>query len=177
MIKYFKMFLLYCTILCYIRQVNGYNIDLMTARKDIENLRKYLVSMNKNTKDSSDTDDTVLFSKLLDSWTEDGEKKLLLSQIVPMYLKMLDSMKSTELKDSITNLTQMLNSSYDDFMKQSDQKLKGLNEVKKIQLSDIKNQRAAIKELLRILRDISIMSQRKEKPKCKRENTRRRRGC
>ncbi|XP_075061435.1 interferon gamma [Mixophyes fleayi] len=172
MMKYVKMFLLHCTILCYLGQINGYNIDLPKASKDIDSLRKYL-----NSKDSTNTEHKVLFLKLLDSWKEEGEKKLLLSQIVPMYLKMFDSMKITELKDSITNLTQMLRSSYEDVMKQSDQKMKGLNELKKIQMSDATNQRAAIKELFHVLQGVHDLSQRSEKTKCKRENTRRRRGC
>ncbi|XP_073506794.1 interferon gamma [Phyllobates terribilis] len=174
MMKYFKIFLLLWAIICYIGQINGYNIDLKVARNDIENLRKYL-----NAKDTSNTEDSEVFSKLLDDWKEESEKKLLLSQIVPMYLKMLESMKSTEVKDSITNLTQMLHTSNKDYLEKSDQKMKRLNEVKQMQMSDIKIQRAAVKELLRVLRDVSTLQgqQKQDFKKCKRENVRRRRGC
>ncbi|XP_044136397.1 interferon gamma-like [Bufo gargarizans] len=176
MMTYFKIFLLHCAVLCYIGQINGYNINLKIARDDIEKLRKYL---QQNLKDTNDTEDTDIFSKLLDDWKEEGEKKLLLSQIVPMYLKMLDSMKASEVNDSITNLTQMLYTSNKDYLEKTDQKMKRLNELKKLQMSDIKIQRAAIKELLRVLRDVSTL-QGEQKPgsnKCKRENIRRRRGC
>ncbi|XP_075711122.1 interferon gamma [Rhinoderma darwinii] len=174
MMRYFKIFLLHCVVLCYIGQINGYNIDLKIARNDIENLRTYLMS-----KDTGDTEDSEIFSKMLDDWKEEGEKKLLLSQIVPMYLKMLDSMKAAEVKDSITNLTQMLHTSNKDILEKTDQKVKRLIDLKKMQVSDIKIQHAAIKELLRVLRDVSTL-QSPQKPgskKCKRENIRRRRGC
>ncbi|XP_077117193.1 interferon gamma [Ranitomeya variabilis] len=174
MMKYFKIFLLLWAIICYIGQINGYNIDLKVAHNDIENLRRYL-----NTKDTSDTEVSEVFSKLLDDWKEESEKKLLLSQIVPMYLKMLESIKSTEVKDSITNLTQMLHTSNKDYLEKTDQKMKRLNEVKQMQMSDIKIQRAAVKELLRVLRDVSSLQgqQKQDFKKCKRENVRRRRGC
>ncbi|KAM3926516.1 interferon gamma [Leptodactylus fuscus] len=176
MMTYFKIFLLYCAVLCYIGHINGYNIDLRTARNDIEKLRKYLL---QNSEDTSDTEDSDFFSKLLDDWKEDGDKKMVLSQIVPMYLKMLESMNSAELKDSITNLIQMLRTSNKDFLEKTDQKVKKLNELKKMQVSDIKIQRAAIKELLRVLRDVSALQvpQKTESKKCKRENVRRKRGC
>ncbi|XP_040265521.1 interferon gamma-like [Bufo bufo] len=180
MMTYFKIFLLHCAVLCYIGQINGYNINLKIARDDIEKLRKYLQQNSKDTNDTNDTEDTAIFSKLLDDWKEESEKKLLLSQIVPMYLKMLDSMKvNGEVNDSITNLTQMLYTSNKDYLEKTDQKMKRLNELKKVQMSDIKIQRAAIKELLRVLRDVSTL-QGEQKPssnKCKRENIRRRRGC
>ncbi|KAG8577960.1 hypothetical protein GDO81_010339 [Engystomops pustulosus] len=151
MLKYCKIFLLYCVVLCYLGQINGYNIDLKTARNDIEKLKTYL----------------------------EGEKKLLLSQIVPIYLKMLESMKDSDVKDSITNLKQMLHTSNKDYLEKTDKKIKSLNELKKMQVSDIKFQRVAIKELLRILRDVSTLqdSPKKESKKCKRENVRRKRGC
>ncbi|XP_069813462.1 interferon gamma [Dendropsophus ebraccatus] len=175
--KYLKLFLLHCAVLCYIGQINGYNIDLKVARNDIENLKTYLKS-----KDSSNSEDNVnltKFSELLDDWKEEGERKLLLSQIVPMYLKMLESIKSTEVDDSIINLVQMLDTTYKDYLKKSDQKVKRLNELKKVQMSDIKVQRAAIKDLLRVLRDVSNLQdgQKSNSKKCKRENVRRRRGC
>ncbi|XP_066445967.1 interferon gamma [Eleutherodactylus coqui] len=170
--KYFKIVLLHCAVLCYIGQINGYNIDLKIARNDIENLKKYLKS-----KDTNDTEDNDIFSKILDDWKEEGEKKLLLSQIVPMYLKMLESMKGAEVKDSITNLTQMLHTSHTDYLEKTEQKVKSLNELKKMQISDIKIQRAAIKELLRVLRDVSTLQAPQKSNKCKRENVRRRRGC
>ncbi|KAM4037664.1 interferon gamma [Anomaloglossus baeobatrachus] len=174
MMKYFKIFLLLDAILCYIGQINGYNIDIKIAKNDIDHLDKYL-----NSKDPSDTEESDVFSKLLDDWKEESEKKLLLSQIVPMYLKMLESMKSTEVKDSITNLTQMLHTSNKDYLEKSSQKMKRLSELKHMQTSDIKTQRAAIKVLLRVLRDVSTfeMQQKQGFKKCKRENVRRRRGC
>ncbi|XP_072006776.1 interferon gamma [Engystomops pustulosus] len=177
MLKYCKIFLLYCVVLCYLGQINGYNIDLKTARNDIEKLKTYLKT--KDIEDSGDTENSGVFSNVLDDWKEEGEKKLLLSQIVPIYLKMLESMKDSDVKDSITNLKQMLHTSNKDYLEKTDKKIKSLNELKKMQVSDIKFQRAAIKELLRILRDVSTLqdSPKKESKKCKRENVRRRRGC
>ncbi|XP_056425355.1 interferon gamma isoform X2 [Hyla sarda] len=129
-------------------------------------------------KDPSDIEENEMFSELLDDWKEEGEKKLLLSQIIPMYLKMLGSIKSTEVKDSITNLTQMLHTSHKDYLEKTEQKVKRLNELKKVPITDIKVQRAAIKELLRVLRDASSLGgQKSNSKKCKRENVRRRRGC
>ncbi|XP_072254829.1 interferon gamma [Pyxicephalus adspersus] len=179
--KYFKMLLFYSAFLYYIGQVIGYNIDLKSAHDNIERLRRYL-----NDKDQSNTDDTdQKFAKLLDSFKEEGEKKLLFSQIVPMYLKMLNSVEVAEVKDnnkvkdSITNLSQMLHHSNEDFLKQTSEKLKSLFELKEMKVTDVKVQRSAIKELLRILRDIfDLQHQRKPDPqKCKRESRRRRRGC
>ncbi|XP_077329167.1 interferon gamma [Lithobates pipiens] len=176
--RHFKMLLLCSTLLYCIGQVIGRNIDLNKAANDIEKLRKFL-----NSQDKSNTDDTdQIFAKVLDSFKEEGEKKLLLSQIVPMYMKMLTSIKATEVKDSITNLSQMLYQSNDDYLKPTEDKLKLLMKLKEMLVSDIKVQRSAMKNLLRIYRctyDIFESQHSKESntQKCKRESIRRKRGC
>ncbi|XP_053575195.1 interferon gamma [Bombina bombina] len=120
-----------------------------------------------------------IFLRYLESWKEAGEKKIILSQIVPMYLKMFESLKITELNNSIDNIKEVLHYTNNNFLKQSDQKLKELNELKKIQMTDSKIRHKALKELFQVLQEIRCV---KNPTSCaksikrKRNNQRKRRG-
>ncbi|KAM8973177.1 interferon gamma [Pelodytes ibericus] len=171
--KYSTVLLFPIVVLNYFGQITGFSIDLRAAHKNIEGLRKYY-----NALDHDDNGDGVIFTPLLESWKEEGEKELLLSQIVPMYLKMLDSIKIANLQDDIKSIKNMLYVPNDELLKKSDQKLKGLNELKKIKMTDLKIQHTAIKELFPVLQAVSILEKSKHSTnkKQKREFQRRRRG-
>ncbi|XP_075455059.1 interferon gamma [Ascaphus truei] len=171
--KHIKILVFHCVIIYCFGQTSGYTIDLAEAHKDIESLRKYFNSI-----DHKDAGENIVFRKFLDIWKEEGEKKLLLSQIVPMYLKMFDNIKNIELQKNINNIKMMLHTSNDDLLKQSDQKLKDLSELKKIQMTDSTTQHIAIKELFQILQEISKLEKLKNHSdkKTKRSDRRKRRG-
>ncbi|XP_053319645.1 interferon gamma [Spea bombifrons] len=170
--KHSVLLLLPCIVSYCIGQINGYSIDLKEAHDSTERLREYFNSMDQDDKEYG-----VVFLELLNTWKEEGEKKLLLSQIVPMYLKMLESIKTTELQDVIKSIRNMLRGP-NELLKQSEKKLKSLHELKTVKLTDTKVQHAAIKELFFVLRELSHL----EKPqnvvpkKMKRTSLRRRRG-
>ncbi|XP_002938555.1 interferon gamma [Xenopus tropicalis] len=143
-------------IIYWVGHIHGSSVNIREASTATEELRKHFNKINQDDDDSTG----LIFLKLFDSWKEEGEKKILLSQIVPVYLKMLDAIpKIPELQASIKNLKMMLHTSFEDLLKQSDQKLRGLHELKKIQVGDVKTQHAAIKELFMILRELSVMEQ------------------
>ncbi|XP_068128855.1 interferon gamma [Hyperolius riggenbachi] len=172
MMCYFKMLLFHFALFCYLGQVISYSIDIQKARNEISKVKDYL-----NDKDKSETDDTDgMFEKVLVDFKEEPEKKFLLSQVVPLYMKMLDSINDSVVKDSITDLSQMLVSN-EDLLNKSDEKLKALYDLKKLKMTDVKVQRSAIKHLLRILHIFSSLEKKPNHVKCKREKVRRRRGC
>ncbi|OCT88904.1 interferon gamma [Xenopus laevis] len=151
--------LCFCVILYWVGHVSGYSVNLKDASTATEELRKYFNSI-----DHEDKNNGLVFKKFFDSWKEEGEEKIVLSQIVPVYLKILDSiskMKNEKLQMSIKNLKMMLNTLYDDLLKKMDQKLRGLNDLKTIQVGDVTTQHSAIKELFMVLRELSIMEKTK----------------
>ncbi|OCT87490.1 interferon gamma [Xenopus laevis] len=144
-------------IIYFVGHISGFSVNLKDASIATEEMRKHFKSI-----DHEGDNNGLVFQKFFDSWKEEGEKKILLSQIVPVYLKIIDAiskmnLKNEELQPSIRNLKMMLNTIYDDLLKQTDLKLRGLNGLKTIQVEDVKTQHAAIKELFMVLRELSVM--------------------
>ncbi|CAH2277836.1 interferon gamma [Pelobates cultripes] len=155
-------------------QISGYSVDIPEARQNVQELRDYYKSLHLD-----DKSDGSIFTSLLESWKGEEEKKLLLSQVVPMYLKMFDSIEVPKLQKSIKILKHMLSVSNEEVLKQSREKLKLLMELSDIKITDTNIQQRAIRELFPVLQAISRLGKNnhyEDTRKRRQELARRRRG-
>nr|ADG60261.1 gamma interferon [Agapornis roseicollis] len=107
-----------------------------------------------NSSHSDVADGGPIFTEKLLNWTERNEKRIILSQIVSMYLEMLTSLKVThQSKAHIKHISEelyTLKNSLPDGLK----KLKDLKDLEKLQMSDLKIQRKAVHELFSVLQKL-----------------------
>ncbi|NWX84703.1 IFNG protein, partial [Nothoprocta pentlandii] len=92
-----------------------------------------------------------IFTEKLKNWTEKNEKRIILSQIVSMYLEMLENTDKT--KGHVRHIFEelfTLKNSLPDGLK----KLKDLKDLAKLPMSDLKIQRKAVNELFSVLQTL-----------------------
>ncbi|NWJ03214.1 IFNG protein, partial [Crypturellus undulatus] len=92
-----------------------------------------------------------IFIEKLKNWTEKNEKRIILSQIVSMYLEMLANTDRT--KGHVRRISEelfTLKNSLPDGLK----KLKDLMDLAKLPMSDLKIQRKAVNELFSVLQTL-----------------------
>ncbi|XP_038242920.1 interferon gamma [Dermochelys coriacea] len=121
---------------------------LLKIEEDIEKLK---ADFNSNQSDVADGGS--IFTERLKSWTETTEKKLILSQIISMYLKMFENNGSATSKlhvKNIHNALVTLNSS----LTESFKKVNQLMDLAKLPMNDLKNQRKAVNELFPTLQKL-----------------------
>ncbi|XP_064022134.1 interferon gamma-like [Pogoniulus pusillus] len=142
------------------------SLKLPQLQMEIDKLKADFNSSNSDVADGG-----PIFTDKLASWTERNEKRIILSQILSMYLKMLESTdKSKAHVKHISEELYTLKSSLTDGSK----KMKDLMDLEKIQMSDLKVQRKAVNELFSVLQKLTDSS---SSPKTKRSQFQRRCRC
>ncbi|KAM4672149.1 interferon gamma [Amazona ochrocephala] len=124
----------------------GNSSILAHLQNDIDQLKA-----DFNASHSDVADDGPIFTKKLMNWTERNEKRIILSQIVSMYLEMLD--KTDKSKAHIRHISEelyTLRNSLPDGLK----KLEDLKDLAKLQMTDLKIQRKAAHELFSVLQKL-----------------------
>ncbi|NXE46734.1 IFNG protein, partial [Casuarius casuarius] len=124
----------------------GSSLILANLQNDIDSLK---ADFNSSLPDVADGGS--IFTEKLKHWTERNEKRIILSQIVSMYLEMLE--KTDKSKGHVRRISEelfTLKNSLPDGLK----KLKDLMDLKKLQMSDLKIQRKAVNELLSVLQTL-----------------------
>nr|ADG60260.1 gamma interferon [Rhea americana] len=141
----------------------GNSLILANLQNDIYDLK---ADFNASLSDVADGG--PIFTEKLKNWTERNEKRIILSQIVSMYLEMLENAdKSKAHVRRISEELFTLKRSLPDGLK----KLKDLMDLTKLQMSDLKIQRKAVNELFSVLQTLV------ETPIFKRKRSQSQRRC
>ncbi|NXG70606.1 IFNG protein, partial [Baryphthengus martii] len=121
----------------------GNKLDLAQLQNDIDQLK---ADFNASHADVA-VGGPIFTGKLL-NWTERNEKRIILSQIVSMYLKMLENADNTKahVRHISEELYTLKNSLPDGLKKMND-----LMDLAKLQMTDLKIQRKAVNELFSVL--------------------------
>ncbi|KFQ59385.1 interferon gamma [Pelecanus crispus] len=144
----------------------GNSLILAQLQNDIDQLKA-----DFNSSHSDVADGRPVFTEKLVNWTERNEKRIILSQIVSMYLEMLENTDKS--KDHVRRISEelyTLKKSLPDGLK----KMKDLMDLAKLQMSDLKIQRKAVNELFSVLHKLVEPS---SSPKRKRSQPQRRCKC
>ncbi|KAK4832169.1 hypothetical protein QYF61_020949 [Mycteria americana] len=124
----------------------GNSLNLAQLQNDIDQLKA-----DFNSSHSDVADGGPIFTEKLINWTERNEKRIILSQIVSMYLEMLNTTDKS--KAHIRNISEelyTLKNSLPDGLK----KVKDLMDLAKLQMTDLKTQRKAVNELFSVLQKL-----------------------
>uniref|UniRef100_A0A8C3KHH8 Interferon gamma n=1 Tax=Calidris pygmaea TaxID=425635 RepID=A0A8C3KHH8_9CHAR len=121
----------------------GNSLILAQLQNDIDQLKA-----DFNSSHSDVADGGPIFTDKLANWTERNEKRIILSQIVSMYLEMLNNTdKSKAHVRHISEELYTLKNSIGDGSK----KVEDMMYLAKLQMSDLKIQRKAVNELFNVL--------------------------
>ncbi|NXF70331.1 IFNG protein, partial [Ciccaba nigrolineata] len=124
----------------------GNSLILAQLQNDIDQLKA-----DFNSSHSDVADGGPIFTDKLINWTERNEKRIILSQIVSMYLEMLE--KTDTSKAHVRHISEelyTLKRSLPDGLK----KMNDLMDLTKLQMSDLKIQRKAVNELFSVLQKL-----------------------
>ncbi|NWH82479.1 IFNG protein, partial [Piaya cayana] len=124
----------------------GNSLILAQLQNDIDQLKA-----DFNSSHSDVADGGPIFTDKLINWTERNEKRIILSQIVSMYLEMLENTdKSKAHIRHISEELYTLKNSLPDGLK----KMKDLMDLSKLQMTDLKIRRKAANELFSVLQKL-----------------------
>ncbi|NXF14958.1 IFNG protein, partial [Rhodinocichla rosea] len=125
-------------------------LNLLQLQDDIDKLKA-----DFNSSHSDVADGGPIFTERLKNWTERNEKEIILSQIISMYLEMLESTdRSKAHVRNIADELYTLKGSLSDGSK----KMEDLKNLTKLQMSDLKVQRKAVNELFSVLQKLGDTS-------------------
>ncbi|NXY86665.1 IFNG protein, partial [Alcedo cyanopectus] len=141
----------------------GNGLNLAQLQNDIDQLKA-----DFNSSDADVADGGPVFTKKLTNWTERNEKRIILSQIISVYLKMLE--KADKSKAHVRNISEelyTLNSSLQDGL----QKMQDLTDLAELNTNDLKIQRKAVNELFSVLQQLveSSASLKRKRSQCQRK--------
>ncbi|NWS35969.1 IFNG protein, partial [Polioptila caerulea] len=125
-------------------------LNLLQLQNDIDKLKA-----DFNSSHSDVADGGPIFTETLSSWTERNEKRIILSQIVSMYLKMLENTDKS--KAHVRNINEELHT-LKDSLSDGSKKIEDLKHLTEIQMSDLKVQRKAVNELFSVLKKLGDTS-------------------
>lgn len=134
---------------------SGSALFLGQLQNDIDKLKA-----DFNASNSDVADGNPVFIEKVKNWTERNEKRIILSQIVTLYLEML---KKTDMsKPHIKNLSEQLNT-LRNTLSNDYKKFRDLVELSNLQLTGLKIQRKAVSELFSVLQKLVETSTSKRK--------------
>ncbi|NXL18664.1 IFNG protein, partial [Setophaga kirtlandii] len=125
-------------------------LNLLQLQNDIDKLKA-----DFNSSHSDVADGGPIFTERLKSWTERNEKEIILSQIISMYLEMLENTDRS--KDHVRNIAEELNT-LKKTLSVGSKKMEDLKDLTKLQMSDLKVQRKAVNELFSVLQKLGDTS-------------------
>ncbi|XP_074076883.1 interferon gamma [Macrotis lagotis] len=146
---------------------NAVYLSQASVRADLKTLMEYF---NESTSSNISKDGT-LFLSMMGRWKEDSDKKILMSQIVTVYLKIFDIFKNnTVINKSLENITEnMLTNFFDNY---TVSKLNDFQAIVNTKVNDPRVQKKAIFELALVLDDISSKTYLKKRKRRQNRNQR-----
>ncbi|NWV50828.1 IFNG protein, partial [Daphoenositta chrysoptera] len=125
-------------------------LNLLQLQNDIDQLKA-----DFNSSHSDVADGGPIFTERLSNWTERNEKRIILSQIISMYLKMLENTDKS--KAHVRNISEELYT-LKESLSDGSKKIEDLNDLTKLQMTDLKIQRKAVNELFSVLQKLGDTS-------------------
>ncbi|NXC02287.1 IFNG protein, partial [Orthonyx spaldingii] len=125
-------------------------LNLLQLQNDIDKLKA-----DFNSSHSDVADGGPIFTERLSTWTERNEKRIILSQIISMYLKMLENTDRS--KAHVRNISEELHT-LKESLSDGSKKIEDLKDLTKLQMSDLKIQRKAVNELFSVLQKLGDTS-------------------
>ncbi|NXC25989.1 IFNG protein, partial [Campylorhamphus procurvoides] len=125
-------------------------LNLLQLQDDIDKLKADFNSSNSDVADGK-----PIFTERLSNWTERNEKRIIMSQIISMYLQILE--KTDKSKEHVRNISEelyTLRASLSDGAK----KMEDLKNLTKLEINDLKIQRKAVNELFSVLQKLGDTS-------------------
>ncbi|NXB09155.1 IFNG protein, partial [Cnemophilus loriae] len=127
-----------------------HSLNLLQLQNDIDKLKA-----DFNSSHSDVADGGPIFTERLSSWTERNEKRIILSQIISMYLKMLENTDKS--KAHVRNIAEELYT-LKESLSDGSKKMEDLKDLTKLQMTDLKIQRKAVNELFNVLQKLGDTS-------------------
>ncbi|NXJ59322.1 IFNG protein, partial [Rostratula benghalensis] len=124
----------------------GNSLILAQLQNDIDQLKA-----DFNSSHSDVADGGPIFIEKLVNWTERNERRIILSQIVSVYLKMLENTDKS--KPHVRHISEELYT-LKNSLRDGSKKVEDIMYLEKLQISDMKIQRKAVNELLNVLRKL-----------------------
>ncbi|NXN22676.1 IFNG protein, partial [Nycticryphes semicollaris] len=124
----------------------GNSLILAQLQNDIDQLKA-----DFNSSHSDVADGGPIFTEKLANWTERNEKRIILSQIVSVYLKMLENTDKS--KPHVRHIAEELYTLKNN-LGDGSKKVEDIMYLEKLQMSDLKIQRKAVNELLSVLQKL-----------------------
>ncbi|NWV95786.1 IFNG protein, partial [Machaerirhynchus nigripectus] len=121
-------------------------LNLLQLQNDIDQLKA-----DFNSSHSDVADGGPIFTEKLSSWTERNEQRIIMSQIISMYLKMLENTDRS--KAHVRNITEELHT-LKESLSDGSKKIEDLKDLTKLQMNDLKIQRKAVNELFSVLQKL-----------------------
>ncbi|NXK93948.1 IFNG protein, partial [Formicarius rufipectus] len=140
----YNLFVLSIIIVCFGCVEN--RLNLLQLQDDIDKLKADFNSSNSDVADGR-----PIFTERLSNWTERNEKRIILSEIISMYLKILENTDKS--KAHVRNISEelyTLKASLSDGSK----KMEDLRNLTQLQVNDLKIQRKAVNELFSVLQKL-----------------------
>ncbi|NXA11230.1 IFNG protein, partial [Sapayoa aenigma] len=125
-------------------------LNLLQLQDDIDKLKADFNSSNSDVGDGR-----PIFTEKLTSWTERNEKRIILSQIISMYLKILENTDKS--KAHVRNISEELYT-LKESLSDGSKKMEDLKDLTKLQVNDLKIQRKAVNELFSVLQKLGDTS-------------------
>ncbi|NXI39375.1 IFNG protein, partial [Galbula dea] len=124
----------------------GNSFNIVQLQDDIDKLQA-----DFNSSHSDVADGGPIFTDKLVNWTERNEKRIILSQILSLYLEMFKN--SDKSKAHIRHISEEL-CTLKNNLSDGLNKMKNLKDLAKLQMSDLKIQRKAVHELFSVLQKL-----------------------
>ncbi|NWT46901.1 IFNG protein, partial [Rissa tridactyla] len=124
----------------------GNSSFLAQLQNDIDQLKA-----DFNSSHSDVADGGPIFTEKLSNWTERNEKRIILSQIISMYLEMFENIDKS--KAHVRHIAEELHT-LKNSLPDSSKKVKDLMDIAKLQMTDLKIQRKAVNELFIVLQKL-----------------------
>ncbi|NWI94455.1 IFNG protein, partial [Pitta sordida] len=125
-------------------------LNLLQLQDDIDKLKADFNSSNSDVGDGR-----PIFTERLSSWTERNEKRIILSQIISMYLKIFENTDKS--KAHVRNISEELHT-LKESLSDGSKKMEDLKDLTKLQMNDLKIQRKAVNELFSVLQKLGDTS-------------------
>ncbi|XP_072829141.1 interferon gamma isoform X2 [Vicugna pacos] len=118
---------------------------------EIENLKKYFNASHPDVADGG-----PLFLEILKNWKEESDKKIIQSQIVSFYFKLFENLKDNQIIQRSMDIIKQ--DMFQKFLNGSSEKLEDFKKLIQIPVDNLKVQRKAISELIKVMNDLSPKS-------------------
>ncbi|EPY77441.1 interferon gamma precursor [Camelus ferus] len=119
-------------------------------------LKRGSMTSGQNASNPDVADGGPLFLEILKNWKEESDKKIIQSQIVSFYFKLFENLKDNQIIQRSMDIIKQ--DMFQKFLNGSSEKLEDFKKLIQIPVDNLKVQRKAISELIKVMNDLSPKS-------------------